>query len=525
MFISSPSIFRFPVNMRLSGLLKCSSLRGINEGRKQLHGQFSTMSGWQEGQDERFDAYVKTMRTKDAFESFDQRVERGYILALKLHTVEVWNGAKRKLKSSGEKFTPDVLREVKDQIEERTHWLRDVWAQIDADYRSGDTERQERAAKEISLAMRGEAGEFMPWAYDQKLQHRFSGPAGKQELESIIDEADMPPMSNEEVNRFNNLKIDMSELEREVVDKYGAAGAAHWEELQLAKDREYEEKLEKARTKYRQLLDQQNQYDSAIESLRGQSDNQRVAAAQIRFKAALEMEQERERIREAHNVMQRERSNAAKLTRSSQLREASKLRAEGKSPEDVISALRERNLSNQIQESDNRMMREKQEILSHKQEYMQLIKNLRDGVERREGEQILGYKRKGTMLMEEDDADSQLSSSTGSGNVSEWEHARQLAAQAQEDSVASRAAKKKLWDMVKGDTGRRDDPFHVVHQARVDAASTHDDIYAKTLPMNINPRNKSFRGEGLCRRGSQGWIRQLSTRRLPGLGSCLFPHS
>ena len=481
-----------------------SSIRGINEGRKQLHGQFATMNGWQDGQNERFDDYVKTMRKKESFESFDQRVERGYQLAVKMHNAEVWNGAKRRLKSTGERFTPDTLREVKDQIEERTHWLRDVWAQIDADYRSGDTERQERAAREISLAMRGEAGDFMPWAYDQKLQHRFSGPQGKQELEAVIEDAELPPMTNEEVNRFNNLKLDMTELEREVVDKYGAAGAAHWEELQIAKDREYEEKLERARIKYRQLLDQQNQYDSAVEALKNQQDNHRVAAAQIRFKTALELEQERERLREAHNVMQRERANAAKQTRAAQLQEASKLRMAGKSSEDIIAALRERNLNTQIQESDSRIQRERKEILSQKQEYLQLIKSLRDGAERREGESLLGYRHsRGTALDEADLGEGQLSAASSSQrSPTEWERAKDLAEQAQQKSVASQEAKKKLWALVKGDGGWRDDPFHVVHQARMDAMSTHDDIYAKTLPQNMNPREKAFRGDGMLAAGN-----------------------
>ncbi|ESL10217.1 hypothetical protein TRSC58_02054 [Trypanosoma rangeli SC58] len=219
---------------------------GINSGRLRLAEQFATMQGWQAGEDTAFDAYVKEKRQKERYEAFDQRVERGYVAAAKLHKAEVQNAVKRRLKATGAKFTAATLREMKVALEERMDWLREVWTQIDADYRSGDTARQETAAREISAALMGEPSDYMQWVYEKKRELRFAGPIKRAEMQSELQSAELPDVSDEEVNRYHALRLNMMEVEQNVKAKYGLAGQQHWAELQAEKDDEYLKKLDDA---------------------------------------------------------------------------------------------------------------------------------------------------------------------------------------------------------------------------------------------------------------------------------------
>lgn len=450
-------------------------------GREALRTQFGTMNGWQRGQDERFDEFIEEKRRKEELDGFDQRVERAYSKTVQSHKVEIWNSFKRQLKSSNAKFSPDVLRKVNDAIESRTEWLRDVWAQIDSDYRSDDESRQERAAKEISQALRGEPSDYMAWVYDQKHGTRFKGKMGAEADDLAQSDANIPTVSDDEANRYHNLKTNMLEIERQVTRKFGEAGRNHWKELQNAKNEEYTEKLKRAGDIYKNLLEQQDMYDQGVEMRNINQDVHRAAKAQIRFKAALELENEREKLREAHAAMNAERAEVSKLYRQESLRKAAEMRKEGKSSEEVIAALKLQSLNKTILDSDLQLQRQRTQVQAEKRRYLEIISKLREDVERKEGEELLS-----------------INNQTGSQTVPLWEEARQLEASQREEELSRAKSREALWEKIRADESLgTDNAKRVVHQARMDAARTHDDIYSKTLPLNMAPTNSNAqRGDG-----------------------------
>jgi hypothetical protein len=283
---------------------KLASTHDIHLGRQQLAQQFAEMEGWQSGQDSRFDQYIHKQRLQERHEGLDQRVERAFLKCSALHKAEVTNGFKRHLKANEKKFDATVLREMNVAIENRLEWLREVWSQIDTDYRSSDTARQEAATQEINKALQGESSDFMAWAYERKQTERLKGPKGKAAMEAEFRDANLPDVSHDEANRYLNLKLNMLEIERRVKEKYGIAGQQHWASLQQIKDAEYEEKIDRAAEKYKELLDQNNRYEDAKGTVHLRNVLERTHEAQVRFKAAMEMEQERERLLEAHKEME-----------------------------------------------------------------------------------------------------------------------------------------------------------------------------------------------------------------------------
>lgn len=448
-----------------------STIQGIAGGREALATQFGTMHGWQRGQDERFDEFVEQKRRKDSLDAFDQRVERAFNKAVQSHKVEIWNAHKREMKSTNTKYTPDVLRTVNEAIEARTEYLRDVWSQIDADYRSTDDARQERAAAEISAALRGEPSDYMAWAYEQKHNSRFKGTMGAEADALFNDDVNMPQIHDDEANRYHSLKTNMIEVERNVSRKFGEAGKNHWKSLQVAKDEEYTEKLKRAGEIYKNLLEQKDMYDQGVEMANLNQDINRAAKAQVKFKAALELEDEREKMREAHAEMNKERAELARVRRRDALREAAEMRKAGHSSDDVINALRLKTLNKTILESDLQLQRQRATVQAEKKRYLDLIEKLREDVERREGEEMLA-----------------TSSSAATGTASIWEEARQLTSKRDAKEAARAASKEALWEKIGADEELlRDNPKTIVHQARIDAMKTHDDIYSKTLPLNMAP--------------------------------------
>ena len=303
--------------MHTSLLRRCvpfagTSFPAIREGRQQLAQQFATMDGWQRGENPRFDDYVQEKRQQEHFDAMDQRVERAYRVALKIHKQEVINGFKRRLTTAGSdgngnKFTAAVMREMNTAVEERAEWLRDVFVQIDADYRSGDHARHEKAAKEISDAINGNPSDFIAFVYDKKRERRFLGEKGLAAMDAEMEEANLPQVSDDEANRYHALKTDMLELERNVKGKFGLAGQRHWAELQREKDLEYDRKLESAEETYKMLLKQDERYETMRATMTTRNFLERRHLAQVRFKGAMELEKEREKLIEAHRAMEKER--------------------------------------------------------------------------------------------------------------------------------------------------------------------------------------------------------------------------
>ncbi|KAF5221222.1 hypothetical protein ECC02_005790 [Trypanosoma cruzi] len=495
---------------------------GINSGRLRLAEQFATMQGWQAGEDVSFDAYVKEKRLKERYEAFDQRVERGYAAAAKLHRAEIQNAVKRRLKSTGTKFTAATLREMKVALEERMAWLRDVWTQIDADYRSGDTARQETAAREISAALRGEPSDYMRWVYDKKRELRFAGPIKRGEMQGELQSAELPDVSDEEVNRYHALRLNMMEVEYNVKSKYGLAGQQHWAELQAAKDDEYVKKLDDAAEVYKQLLDQNARLDESRRTELQRSHVERVHQAQVRFRAAMEMEKERERLIDAHREMKEERDLREKEQRRALLQEAAEMRAKGKTSAEVLTALKERQIEADAQRQAEYELKEREDILQRKSQLINMIAQFKNDVEEREGRELLQRQKRtanrptNVFGFSDDDAidGSELSvDSTGNTESAPFAHSTKESAITATDGDSSRSShsvrrplahpnKNELWKAINEDM--YEDPFRTVHQARLDAAKTYDPTYARTFPLNlVLGRKYSRQGAGEMAAGNE----------------------
>lgn len=571
---------------------------GINVGRAQLAQQFAAMDGWQSQQDSRFDAYVTEKRQKDYFDAFDQRVERAYRSAARLHKAEIVNTFKRRLTSAetttnrpnpatgsninktAGKFTAQTMIEMRAAVEERLRWLRDVWSTIDADYRSGDPPREAAAAREISAALQGEPGEYMKWLYDSKREGRFLGPAGKAaQAAELEDSTELPEVSDEEVNRYHSLAIDMLEVERQVKAKYGIAGQQHWAELQAAKDAVYEAKLDRAADIYHQLIAQSERYEESRRTALLRSNVERKHQAQVRFKAAMELESERERMIEAHTGMESERKAAEKAQRITLLNEAAALKASGASSEEIRGVMRERQLSEHARRQSEYQLREQESIRRQKSTYIDLIDRFKSDVEEREGRELLSGGRGhgghrgggGDGYSDGSGGDGglrpQRSMTTRSPGMSAFgfadddrlegdssyhpamEGQRELD---QEDGLSSHghagdmigtvcsrsvsrptaevsphaASKAQLWRDIAADN--YEDPFHTLHQARLDAATNYDATYEKFFPMSTIQGRKYTRqnmGERAAGTATENQILQRANMNVPSLRWGVNPHA
>lgn len=319
---------------------------------RELASQFSSLhGGWQRDEDPRFDLFVEQKRREEDFHNFDQRVQRAYTAAQRQHHTEIWNGFKRQLKRTGEKMTPAILEQVNRSITQRDEWLREVFNGLDADYRSGDGEREHRAAEELRSCLGGRSGELLQPHYERKLEHRFAGPKKQKLLEQEAEDAgDLnsfantgdpefdalaaaatgagPSLSNDEVNRYAALKPSMSAIEDAVATRYGRAGREHWSMLQSEKDAEYVAKLDEAGKIYKQLLEQDGAYNESVEQNKVRTVVRRMSQAQVRFRTAMELEATREQLVEAHEKMKKLRAEEAETRRLARKKLATQLLAE-----------------------------------------------------------------------------------------------------------------------------------------------------------------------------------------------------
>eukprot|EP00796_Vickermania_ingenoplastis_P010189 gene10189-7137_t len=469
---------------------------GINTGRRALAGQFAAMDGWQAGQSDRFDQYVKEQRLAKRFDGFDQRVERAFRVVAKAHKIEVVNAFKRNLKRSGSKFGAQQVMDMRRAVEARTAWLRDVWAQVDADYRSEDPTRQQVAAGEISAALAGEPGEYMSWAYEEQRRRRFAGPKEAQEMDTEMAGANLPDVSPDEGNRYHSLQMRMSTVEDNVKRRYGMAGAQHWSLLQEEKDRLYDEKLDRSARIFQQLLDQSERYDESRRTALLRSHVARVHQAQVRFKASMELEREREEMMAAHATMEAERQRVAREDRVALLREAADLKAKGVPTAEIALAMKERQLERHAQRQAAYQLAEQERVHEAQATYRGILRDFKHQVEEREGLELMGQQagRPGaTRAAAVEDppwSGGAVSVHQAGGDTPSTASDGPAAAPSSKGTTgagplveSSPSSKEALWDAVRSD--QYEDPFRVVHQARLDAAKHYDAIYAKYFPTSL----------------------------------------
>lgn len=515
--------------------MRCTRLRrellsSINLGRLAQAQQFGNMDGWQSGQDEHFDRYVAEKRTQQQFDAFDQRVERAYKAACRAHRGEVVHAMKQRLRDREGKFTAQTALDLRQAVADRLHWLREVWAQVDADYRSSDPARQAMAAKEVSAALRQEPSDYMQWVYETKRDRRFLGAKGQAALDAELAAHMEPPpsVSDEEVNRYHNLRLDMSAVERAVKTRYGVAGQQHWAQLQAAKDSEYEAKLDQASAIYQQLIDQGSRQEESRRTALQRSVVERVHQAQVRFHSAMQLEREREQLQEAHTAMQEERAREAKARRVALLKESAALRERGASSAEVRRALAERQWAMRAEEQAEEQRREREGVLGRKAEYLEMIAGLREAVERREGSDMMTMQpqrdrashspaqRGGVSVFGFDEEDAMTGADRGATSLTSSSAAAPSSAlsarrgatndddAAAVDSHAAASSalsslsfardKSELWRRI--DSDHYEEPFRTVHQARLDAAHTYDPLYSKFHPTTL-AQGKKYGKQGM----------------------------
>lgn len=463
---------------------RCVALRARDRAMRAQVEQFASLEGWQKGQDPKFDAFVARKRMEAGFEEFDQRVERAYTKSLKDHKTEIWNAVKRRLKTKNEKYTPDVLREANQQIEERTEWLREVFGQIDADYRSDDPERQAAAARDLSKALGGEPFEYMAHAYDAKRDRRLAGPKGKM-LQDAEADPNLPNITDEEANRYHALRPRMTQVEAAVKAKYGIAGVRHWDALQAEKDAEYEGKLATAAEKYQELLDQATAYDSSVRTTASRTLMGRMHEGQVRFQTAMEIEEERLKLVEAREQMDKERFEAARERHRDNLRRAADLRTRGRSEKEIQTMLKEESLKRVVERHDLRAKLEQDTVLSKKQAFLTLVDEMEARFEERKGAAAMAAAGATDALESTGGIDDSQLTSTQRAARAEADailHDAQALAKERGDESAN-MSKRALWDVVNQDTW--DDPFLQVHQMRLDARATYTDLYAHSSPEHL----------------------------------------
>jgi hypothetical protein len=509
---------------------------------------FSTIDKFQKGENPAFDAFVATKRQERDFERFDQRVERAYTKALAAHKAEIWNGVKRRLKRTGDKYNAAVLTETNRALEDRTQWLRDVFAQIDADYRSKDENRQASAAADITKALRGEPfdcrataserrsapSSFTPNGYERNLDRRFKGPKGQMAMDAEADDDVMPDITEDEANRYMNLRPKMAHIEAAVRERYGLVGAQHWESLQAIKDAEYVDKLERAATKYQELLDQSAAYEESTDSLASRRLIGRIHEGQVRFQTAMELEEERLKLVEARQEMDNERYQDQKLRRRRALERAADWRDEGVPEAEIAQRLKAETFERVVAEYAEVGKKRKSEVLDKKRAYMTLVEEMESRFEANDGARSMAASSPGGSLNEaaQQEMDSILAEARKLADD------RALAAEQEKETAAAKAQgreprpmakashspdlasqKRALWDVVNEDT--YNDPFLVVHQARMDARKTYTDLYAHTHPWSLrlgrtkNQGDSSRVGGGM---GSRHVLKDASEYRQLGWG-------
>lgn len=497
----------------------------MHAGRAQQTAQFTSMDGWQRGEDPRFDAFVADRRAAADFDAFDQRVERAYQVASKAHTQELWNACKRRLKDTGAKFTTDDTRNVQRAIGERDAWLRDVFAQIDADYRSGDPARERKAAAEITRALAGDPGDAIAATYEAKRAARFAGPlqrasadaaagagvedpSGETPSAAHAATADGAPIvSEDEATRYAALRMNMAAVEAAVKGQFGRAGSDHWALLQRLKDEEYTEKLDAAAAKFAELQAQQDRHNATQATQGIRQTIERTHRAQVRFAAAMALEEEREKLLAAHAEMAQERAEEARARRAADTAAAAKAKAAGETPSAVAAALREERLARLVREHSDSVRQERASVQRKKEDYLRLVAQLEERAERREGD---------ALLARGDGAGADVAAFGGGGGDGDIlarsealaagraaDRAAVAAARSGDRSPASAAAaesaslaerKRAVWEQLHAD--KWEDPFQTIHQARIDARQTHSDVYFGSNPTKLGLLHNWHRGDG-----------------------------
>ncbi|CAD2218425.1 trichohyalin [Angomonas deanei] len=257
---------------------------------------------------------------------------------------------------------------------------------------------------------------------------------------------------------------------------------------------------------YQQLIDQSNRMEESQRTALLRSNVERIHEAQVRFKASLELEDERERLVEAHQHMEEERRRVAKETRTALLQEAAELRAKGATSEEVQQYLRQRQLEKHAERQAEYQLREQQSVLQSKNQYLSMIDQLKGDFERRDGLELMQQTEKENRrvnafgFMDEDvlETGNQLTPSSAAPPTAKFQqredHQPQQAPKPDHAPSPYEESKEELWRRISQD--KYEDPFLTVHQARLDAVKYYDTAYARTVPLEMK-QGRKYASQGM----------------------------
>ena len=470
--------------MRRSVLLSTTRLDLLKRAQQAQAERFASLDAYtKNGVSSNFDQFMENKRMEERFENFDQRVEHAFQRSWAMHETEIWNAHKRKVRNGvlASGLTPQVMTEIASKLEDRKSWLRDVWAQVDADYRSGDDTRVEAAVKEIEQAHSKEGNAYMEWAYQTKYDMRFMGPKEREDMESKLKAANFPDLSDEEIDRYMNRRTGMNEMEEAVIEKFGLAGRRHWDVLQQAKDDEYREKIDMAVSIYEALKTKEDEAEEVAIRRGEKSLESRKERSNLRLKKALEREEERQRLFDLDSAVEAKQKADAFIKRKKYLKTMMDMRTAGADTANVLSEFRRSSLADLNARNNLQMQNERSVIMEKKKRLFDTMRRMQQNANERAA--IASMAPEGRDIAEKYSTSSLNNLATG---VSDIERAA--------DMNTKHLDSNSLWKMVHDNTYKT--PSLVIHQARIDAHKTYSAAYSKFRHKNLRNIRKMEWSQG-----------------------------
>ena len=451
----------------------------LKRARELTAERFSSLDAYTEhGFSSQFDESIQNKRTSDQFEKFDQRVEHAFQKSWDSHKAEIWNAHKRQVRDGTLErgLTPKVLTDINSRLDDRKTWLREVWAQIDADYRSGDESRISTAMTEIDKAHAKEGNAYMEWAYQKKYDMRFMGPKERQDMEAKLNAANFPEISDEEVNRYVNRRTSMNEMEEAITKRFGLAGRRHWDTLQQAKDDEYREKIDMAISIYEALKEKE---DEAVDVhlRRGEKAfESRKERSKLRLKKALDREDERLKLMQIDKQIEEKQKAEAFEKRKKYLKTMMEMRNDGVKTPEIMNEFRRQSLAELQAKNNLQMQTDRTHLMEKKKRLFETMRRMQK--ETNERAELQEMTPEGRSIAQKYSSDSLVDKN-----------------RSEEDEICSTAqgsakslSTQSLWKMVHDKKYKT--PSFVIHQARIDAHKTYSGAYSTFRPDNLRNSRK-----------------------------------
>ncbi|KNH05423.1 hypothetical protein XU18_1463 [Perkinsela sp. CCAP 1560/4] len=461
--------------MRQSLILYATRLDLLKRQREATARTFASIDTFsQEGTVPGFDEFVRDKRGAESFEAFDQRIEFAFQKTWATHKAEIWNAHKREVREGMMQtgLTPQVLIDIDKRLDDRKKWLREVWAQIDSDYRSGDESRVSAAMNEIQQAHSKEGNEYIEWAYQTKYDMRFMGPKEKEDTMAKLKSANFPDISEAEVNRYMNRQISMNDLEETIAEKFGLAGRRHWDELQQAKDDEYRDKIDMAISIYEALQEKEVEAEEVNLRRAEKAFQSRKERAQLMLKKALDREDERKKIMEIDKAVEEKRTHEASEKRRVFLKRMFDMRSEGTNSREILNDFRRRSLADIQAKNNLQMQTDRSDLMEKKKRLFETMRQMQREANERSALESMTPEGKAV-------ARKYQASEVGMEPSREDDRAIHDALK----EKSSPLQRHEIWNMVHDKKYKT--PAAVIHQARMDAHKTYSEVYRHTRAHNL----------------------------------------